>query len=436
MARCLLAALRQYNCGRDLICLASILSVSNTTTLLTKLPQRFKNSDGDFMTLLSIMNEILLIKQSVAARSFNLKRVCEAKSLTHIRHIIGQALRRYTSLEKSFDISNEYRQQAQIKSDKWELIAKALLIGYSNNVFVSKKDLQDRTHHFARYSDINDTAEKSFDISNEYRQQAQIKSDKWELIAKALLVGYSNNVFVSKKDLQDRTHHFARYSDINDTAVLHLKPTLTRPISQAPVSLVVARDILYLSSIRLTAIISFLGVVKPDGINHNIERQIKLNEAEENCLKTNNGYSTAKSMFSNIIHMEFNNGLIHLNGLAGVVLTTELYLLQQSIIEYTFCLENNNPSNSTKYKNLQQNLDSVMKMPQIFNPMIWRWEAEKQVKMSINSNTATKTCEITIKGRDSQIQKVKEEFDSFLNWLQDCAVFRHPNSGENKELLF
>ncbi|CAF4811318.1 unnamed protein product, partial [Rotaria socialis] len=132
-----------------------------------------------------------------------LKRVCEAKSLTHIRHIIGQALRRYTSLEKSFDISNEYRQQAQIKSDKWELIAKALLIGYSNNVFVSKKDLQ------------------------------------------------------------DRTHHFARYSDINDTAVLHLKSTLTRPISQAPVSLVVARDILYLSSIRLTAIISFLGVVKP-----------------------------------------------------------------------------------------------------------------------------------------------------------------------------
>ncbi|CAF3114266.1 unnamed protein product [Rotaria socialis] len=313
MARCLLAALRQYNCGRDLICLASILSVSNTTTLLTKLPQRFKNSDGDFMTLLSIMNEILLIKQSVAARSFNLKRVCEAKSLTHIRHIIGQALRRYTSLEKSFDISNEYR------------------------------------------------------------QQAQIKSDKWELIAKALLVGYSNNVFVSKKDLQDRTHHFARYSDINDTAVLHLKPTLTRPISQAPVSLVVARDILYLSSIRLTAIISFLGVVKPDGINHNIERQIKLNEAEENCLKTNNGYSTAKSMFSNTIHMEFNNGLIHLNGLAGVVLTTELYLLQQSIIEYTFCLENNNPSNSTKYKNSQQNLDSVMKMPQIFNPMIWRY---------------------------------------------------------------
>ncbi|CAF4652432.1 unnamed protein product, partial [Rotaria sp. Silwood2] len=70
MTQCVLAALRDYNCGRDLICLASILSVLNTTNLLTQIPQRFKSSDGDFMTLLNVMNEILLIKQSVPARAF------------------------------------------------------------------------------------------------------------------------------------------------------------------------------------------------------------------------------------------------------------------------------------------------------------------------------------------------------------------------------
>ncbi|CAF3353058.1 unnamed protein product [Rotaria sp. Silwood1] len=372
MAQCVLAALQLYNCGRDLICLASILSVLNTTSLLTKLPQSFKSSDGDFMTLLSVMNEILLIKQSVPARAFKLTRVCEAKGLSHIKHIIGQALRRYTSLEKSFDLSNDYR------------------------------------------------------------EQAQIKCDNWELIAKALLAGYSDNVFVSKRDLQDRTHHFVRYSSKNDTAVLDLKSTLTRPISQAPVSLVVARDILYLSSVRLTAIISFLGEIKVDWIEHSIERQIKLNEAEENYLKENNGYSTAKSMFSNKIQLGLNNRLLSLSGPAGVVLNSELYLFQQMIIEHQFCLENNN---STKYKNLSQNLDSVMKMTQIFNPMIWRWEAQKQVKITVNSNTATKTCEITIRGRDSQVQQVRKEFDSFLSWLQECAVIRHPNAGVSPRLL-
>ncbi|CAF2546861.1 unnamed protein product [Rotaria sp. Silwood2] len=375
MARCVLAALQQYNCGRDLICLASILSVLNTTSLLTKLPQSFKSSDGDFMTLLNIMNDILLIKQSVPARAFNLTRVCEAKGLNHIKHIIGQALRRYASLEKSFDLSTDYREQAQIKCDNWKLIAKALLAGYSDNVFVSKRDLQDRTHHFMRYS---------------------------------------------------HTH---------DTAVLDLKSTLTRPISQAPVSLVVARDILYLSSIRLTAIISFLGEIKADWIEHYVERQIKLNEAEENHLKQNKRYSTAQSKFSNKIQMGLNNRLLSLNGPAGDILNAELYLFQQMIIEYPFCLENNNLVNSTKYKNLSQNLHSVMKMTQIFNPMIWRWEAQKQVKITVNSNTATKSCEITVKGRDSQVQQVKQEFNSFLSWLQECAVVRHPNAGVSPRLL-
>jgi hypothetical protein len=70
-----------------------------------------------------------------------------------------------------------------------------------------------------------------------------------------------------------------------------------------------------------------------------------------------------------------------------------------------------------------------MKMTRIFNPMVWRWEAQKQVKIVVNSDTATKTCKITIKGRDSDIGKVKREFDSFLSWLQDCAVIRNPNGG-------
>ncbi len=235
MARCVLAALQNYNCGRDLICLGSILSVINTTSMLKHLPQRFKSSDGDYMTLLNVMNEILLIKQAVPARTFNLERVCEVKGLARVKHIIRQALKRYTTLEKSFDLSDDYRIKAQIKCDNWELIAKALLVGYSDNIFVSKKDLLDRTHHFIRYNATQDTI-----------------------------------------------------------AVLDIKSTLTRPIKQAPVSLVLARDILYLpTTIRSTAIISFLGAIKAEWIRHDIKREIRLNDVERARLEEDNRFSQA-----------------------------------------------------------------------------------------------------------------------------------------------
>jgi hypothetical protein len=190
-----------------------------------------------------------------------------------------------------------------------------------------------------------------------------------------------------------------------------------------------------LSSIRLTAIISFVGEIKADWIEHAADRHIKLNDAEENHLRNNNGYTKARTAFSNRINMSLNNKLLSLNGMAGATLNSELYLLQELIIEHTFTLENNNPVNSTAYKNLSSNFESVMKMTQIFNPLIWRWEAEKQVKITVNSNTATKTCEITIKGRDSEVRKAREEFDSFLTWLQNCAVIRHPNAGVSPRLL-
>ncbi|CAF4662023.1 unnamed protein product [Rotaria sp. Silwood2] len=133
--------------------------------------------------------------------------------------------------------------------------------------------------------------------------------------------------------------------------------------------------------------------------------------------------------------MELNNRLLSLTGTADVTLKSELYLLQQLIVQQTFSLQNNNTKDSTAYKNLSQNLFSGTKMTQIFNPMIRRWAAQKQVTITVNSNAATKACDITVKGRDSEIRKVKEEFDSFLGWLQMCAVVRHPDSGVSPRLL-
>ncbi|CAF1560659.1 unnamed protein product, partial [Rotaria sordida] len=60
------------------------------------------------------MEEILVVKQSVPTKEFSLDRICQAKGLSNIKHILRQALRRYNSLEKSFSLSVDYRAKAQL----------------------------------------------------------------------------------------------------------------------------------------------------------------------------------------------------------------------------------------------------------------------------------------------------------------------------------
>jgi HrpA-like RNA helicase len=372
MSKSVLAALCLRDCGYDLICLSSILGVLNTTLIFKSIPQHLKSPDGDFMTLLNVMNEILLVKQSIATNQFNLEYVCQQKGLGGIQHIIRQALRRYETLEKLFNLSDRYREQAQIKSGNWELIAKALLEGYSDNVFVSMKELQDRNLHFVRYNGQSDTI-----------------------------------------------------------AVLDLQSTLTRPINTAPVSLVLARDIRHSTAIRATAVLSFVGEIKAEWLEHTIERHVDLTNEEDTYIDTGNKFSSALSKFSHKINMQKTNGKILLKGSSGVVLNAELHLRQQMISELQFTLTE--LGSSIAHKNFKSNLESVMKMTRIFNPMKWRWNAQKQVEITINSITATKTCEITVKGRDSDNKKVRDEFTSFIGWLRNCAVIQHPNAG--KEII-
>jgi hypothetical protein len=370
MSKSVVAALNQNRCGRDLIVLSSILGVLNTSSVLKAIPSSMKSPEGDFMSLLNVMNEILLVKESVAAKQFNLAKVCQAKNLMPISHVLRQALRRYVSLEKSFNLSDDYREKAQIASNDWELIAKSLLNGYGENVFVSMKELQGKTHLFTRYSPPKD-----------------------------------------------------------NVAVLDLQSTLARAVTTAPVSLVLARDIRFSSSIRARAVLSFVGEIKSQWIEYRFQRKITLNAAEEAKLNADGILAAAKQNFPNV-NIQSNNHILSLEGTAGSVLDTELNILQQLVVEMKFVLANEFPSTATAdYQRMKRNLESVSKMPHIFNPMIWRWEAQHQVKITVNNTTIKDECEIIIEGRDSQNQLVQKEFQSFLGWLKDCAVIRHPNAG-------
>ncbi|CAF5025222.1 unnamed protein product, partial [Rotaria sp. Silwood1] len=202
-----------------------------------------------------------------------------------------------------------------------------------------------------------------------------------------------------------------------------------RAITSSPVSLVIARDIRFSSSIRATAVLSFVGEIKSQWIAYSFKRQIKLNAAEEAKLNSDNILTNAKKAYLNV-QIQLNNHILSLEGSAGSVLDAELDILQQLVVEMKFNLSNEYaPTVKTDYERMQRNLEGVSKMPSIFNPMKWRWEAQHQVKITVNNNNITNNeCEITIEGRDSQNQFAYNEFRSFLGWLRNCAVIRHPNA--------
>lgn len=367
MAKAVHAGLNTYHCGHDMVCLASILGVLNTTNIFKDIPSSMKSVDGDYMSLIKIMKTVLNARRGVAPSQFNLERVCQATGLVKIQHIIKQALRRYTTLEK---------------------------------IFIT--------------SDLKDAVTPN-------------PKESWEAVARSLYFGYPEHVFVSMKELQERVHYFVQYKRQEIIAKLDLSSTITRDISKAPIALVLAKDIRYSTSIRGLAIISFLGSLEPSWLGMNMERIIKLTKEEEQHLKNNGGYNNAESIFGTSLTMQLKTTEIHLKGSFYRIFEAELYILYQLVTEMKFNLDDLVPGGRSE--NFGRNLEEILKMRKIFTPMIWRWSSENQVEININSNFSTKKCEITLKGRMSHNQRVKAEFESFIKWLKPCIVFRHPESG-------
>jgi hypothetical protein len=238
MSKAVYFALRKYRCGRDLIILSSVLSVLNTSAILKSIPIRYKCSEGDFMTLLKVMNTIISVRDSVSTLEFNTERVCNAKGLGASVHIIKQALRRCKNLERAFHLSDVYREDALIQSGNWELIARALIGGFPDKVFVSLKILQGKGQQFIKYN------------------VDQQKSDKTLPIA---VIDRSSTLRTKNKGL-------------------------------LPASLVLARDFRYLSAIRSTAILSFVGKIELTWLEYIFMRDFQLNKAERQTFELINNF--------------------------------------------------------------------------------------------------------------------------------------------------
>lgn len=385
MSKAVYAALKRYHCGRDLIVLSSILSVLNTSAVLKSIPNEYRRTEGDFMTLLQVMNTILLVRDAVAPTQFNLDRVCNAKRLSALTHVIKPALRRYKSLEKAFSLSDEFRELARVHSGNWENIAKALLKGFSDKVYASQKILQGKTQQFVKY---NVTRR----ISNAEQQ------DSLTVQSAIAVIDRSSTLRIGNK-------------------------------GALPASLVLARDVRYLTAVRATAILSFVGQIESPWLEYTFSREIKLNKAEVETLSNKNIVKQATERFAHA-QIQTSNGTLVFHGPSGHVLNAELYVRQQLVAQLNFTLSPDQPNNPNH--NLTRNLKSVTSMPgDLFGPLRWRWESESQVKVRTKMHKNSGTIDVTVEGLDSQNQAVRQEFLSFLGWLRMSAVIRDPHSGRS-----
>lgn len=368
MSRAVLAGLQTFNCGRDLIRLASILGVLNTSAILRSIPSQFKRAEGDFMTLLSVMDAILAQKRIIPPHIFDINVVCKDLGLASISHHLKRAILRNTSFESFFNYSSEYRVASQASSNDWCSIAKSLLAGFSDNIYLSQVELQGKLHSFYRY-----------------------------------------NIYPVRKNQQM-------------IAVINSSSTLARSVKSIPVSLILVRDIHCSTAIRATSILSFIGEIQADWITNSLQREFKITANEkqkfENRIKSN---LTFQSISKNIL-IQLTSEKILLTGIAGEVLSTELYIRKQLISQ------NRTPllSDDESHEGLIRNVASLVNNLGIFKPLKWRWKAEKQVNITFRK--IGDRCEVIVEARDQDFKSVRKELDSFIEWLKVCVVL-HLHSG-------
>ena len=78
------------------------------------------------------------------------------------------------------------------------------------------------------------------------------------------------------------------------------------------------------------------------------------------------------------------------------------------------------------HEGLKRNIADLVNTLHIFNPLKWRWKAEKQVKVTFRK--VGDECEVIVEARDKEFKSVRKELDSFIGWLKSCVVL-HLHSG-------
>ncbi|CAF4220315.1 unnamed protein product, partial [Rotaria magnacalcarata] len=334
--------LTKEKCDQDMIRLAAILSVLNTTFILSQLSPQFKQEEeGDYMSLLTLMNAII-----------EKPNMIKNNELEDIDHLLRRALLR-----------------------KWSYIARALLAGHNENLYVALKELNGRIHQYCRYNNVT---------QEETRKQ------------------------IAKLD----------------------KATTLSQLRQP--SIVIARDVLCTADVRKLSILSIIGSIQPVWLDNSLIRKFELTRKERIYFQENIRASDDFKAVSQHVCNMVDNKALELSGNAGQVFETERFVCQQLIRPHDWNLVDDDQLD--RDKNLKMNVESIRKCLLMFFPLIWRFENEKQAIVRVMID-GIDNCKILVESRDKYNETIREEFDSFVKWLRKCVSIQHLHSDISPQRL-
>ncbi|CAF4107241.1 unnamed protein product [Rotaria magnacalcarata] len=334
--------LTKEKCDQDMIRLAAILSVLNTTFILSQLSPQFKQEEeGDYMSLLTLMNAII-----------EKPNMIKNNELEDIDHLLRRALLR-----------------------KWSYIARALLAGHNENLYVALKELNGRIHQYCRYNNVT---------QEETRKQ------------------------IAKLD----------------------KATTLSQLRQP--SIVIARDVLCTADVRKLSILSIIGSIQPVWLDNSLIRKFELTSKERIYFQENIRASDDFKAVSQHVCNMVDNKALELSGNAGQVFETERFVRQQLIRPHDWNLVDDDQLD--RDKNLKMNVESIRKCLSMFFPLIWRFENEKQAIVRVMKD-GIDNCKILVESRDKDNETIREEFDSFVKWLRKCVSIQHLHSDISPQRL-
>lgn len=349
------AALEKYQCGRDVILLGAILGVLNTSAILRKLPERYhRPNEGDYMSILALMQDLISEKSSI-----------NNGDLAEIQHHLTRALARLKKLESAIDTSKpEWRQAAQVFSGEWSVVAKALLEGHWENVYVAHNALQGRNNQYDRYN-----------VSSEHTDHRK------------------------------------------QTAILDKSTTI--PYDLRP-PVVFAKDILCSTAVRATCVLSFVGIVQPSWLHDKVERSFKVTAREMEHYQAH-----IRPTMQQNIQTEGKDNKIVMNGPVSDVFEAEKKMREQMVKTYEWSFPK--PEDFEAHPTLRANMKIILRDLSIFLPLIWRWSNEKQAKIKLDKRPPS-SCKVTATCREQDYRRIEKEFDYFVFWLSQCEHVQQKDS--------
>ncbi|CAF5158406.1 unnamed protein product, partial [Rotaria magnacalcarata] len=187
---------------------------------------------------------------------------------------------------------------------------------------IKNNELED-IDHLLRRALLRWKAFQRFFKTNEdkhLRNLSQTFSGKWSYIARALLAGHNENLYVALKELNGRIHQYRRYNNVTQEEtrkqIAKLDKATTLSQLRQP-SIVIARDVLCTADVRKLSILSIIGFIQPVWLDNSLIRKFELTSKERIYFQENIRASDDFKAVSQHVCNMVDNKALELSGNAG-----------------------------------------------------------------------------------------------------------------------